>query len=129
MRAPNRPIRICFSGLVPDWLAIPSFAIMGTLIGTRFSGTTLTQIIRAFGAATVLAVLALAVTVAAAFTVHFLLDIPMTTLLIAYAPGGLETMAAISVMLEADPAFVAFHHTFRVVLLTFLVPAFMPRER
>lgn len=114
-------------GLVPNWLATPSFAIMGTLIGTRFSGTTLAQIRRAFLAAVFLAVLALVATLAAAFTVHGLLGLPMTTLLIAYAPGGLETMAAISVMLEADPAFVAFHHTFRVVLLTFLVPAFLPR--
>lgn len=116
-------------GLVPNWLALPAFAIMGTLIGTRFSGTTWSQILRALGAASLLAGLALAATVAAALAVHFALGLPVTTLLIAYAPGGLETMAAISVMLEADPAFVAFHHAFRVVLLTFLVPAFMPRAR
>lgn len=116
-------------GLVPLWVSVPGFAIMGTLIGTRFSGTTPSLIVRAFGAAAALAVLALAVTVLAAFAMYWALDMPMTTLLIAYAPGGLETMAAISVMLEADPAFVAFHHTFRVVFLTFLVPACLPRVR
>lgn len=116
-------------GQLPLWVSVPGFAIMGTLIGTRFSGTTPSLIARAFGAAAVLALLAVAVTVLAAILMHWVLDIPITTLLIAYAPGGLETMAAISVMLEADPAFVAFHHTFRVVLLTFLVPAFLPRVR
>jgi uncharacterized protein len=116
-------------GLVPNWLALPAFAIMGTLIGTRFSGTTWAQIVRAAGAAALLAGLALAATVAAALAVHWALGLPLTTLLIAYAPGGLETMAAISVMLEADPAFVAFHHAFRVLLLTFLVPACLPRAR
>lgn len=116
-------------GLVPDWLALPAFVIMGTLIGTRFSGTTWSQILRALGAASLLAGLALAATVGAALAVHVALGLPITTLLIAYAPGGLETMAAISVMLEADPAFVAFHHAFRVLLLTFLVPAMMPRAR
>lgn len=114
-------------GLVPDWLALPSFAIMGTLIGTRFSGITPGQIARALGAAGLLTGLALLATVVAAFAVHWALDVPMVNLLIAYAPGGLETMAAISVMLDADPAFVAFHHAFRILLLTFLVPVFLPR--
>ena len=114
-------------GIVPDWAAIPSFTIMGTLIGTRFSGVTAGMIARALGAALILSALALLATVAAALAMHAVLDLPMTTLLIAYAPGGLETMAAISVMLEADPAFVAFHHAFRLFLLTFLVPAFLPR--
>lgn len=114
-------------GAVPAWLALPSFAIMGTLIGTRFSGITAAQIARAMGAAALLTALALAATVAAALAMHWALGVPMVTLLIAYAPGGLETMAAISVMLEADPAFVAFHHAFRIILLTFLVPAFLPR--
>lgn len=114
-------------GAVPLWLALPSFAIMGTLIGTRFAGITAGQIARALGAAGLLTGLALLVTVAAALAMHWMLDVPMVTLLIAYAPGGLETMAAISVMLEADPAFVAFHHACRIILLTFLVPAFLPR--
>jgi uncharacterized membrane protein AbrB (regulator of aidB expression) len=28
-------------------------------------------------------------------------------------------------MLDADPAFVALHHVYRIVFLTFLVPAFV----
>ncbi|MGI3184502.1 AbrB family transcriptional regulator [Nioella aestuarii] len=114
-------------GLVPVWVAVPSFAIMGTLIGTRFSGISVTQILRASGAAAVLAALALVATLGAALSMHWVLGLPVTNLLIAYAPGGLETMAALSVMLDADPAFVAFHHAFRILLLTFLVPAFLPR--
>jgi len=115
-------------GLVPGWLGIPSFAIMGTLIGTRFSGITLAQILRASGAAGVLTALALVATLGAALIMHWVLGLPVTNLLIAYAPGGLETMAAMSVMLDADPAFVAFHHAFRILLLTFLVPVFLPRS-
>lgn len=115
-------------GLVPGWVTIPGFAIMGTLIGTRFSGISLAQIRRASGAAAVLTTLALIATVGAALSMHWALGLPVTNLLIAYAPGGLETMAAMSVMLDADPAFVAFHHAFRILLLTFLVPAFLPRS-
>ncbi|WP_071672424.1 AbrB family transcriptional regulator [Nioella nitratireducens] len=115
------------AGIVPVWLAVPSFVIMGTLIGTRFSGVTWSMIVRALAAALILTGFALVATVAAAVVMHWALGIPLTSLLIAYAPGGLETMAAISVMLDADPAFVAFHHAFRVLMLTFLVPAFLPR--
>jgi len=115
-------------GLVPAWITVPSFAIMGTLIGTRFSGVGLGQIARASGAAAILTALALVATVTAAWSMHLALDLPVINLLIAYAPGGLETMAALSVMLDADPAFVAFHHAFRILLLTFLVPAVLPRS-
>lgn len=115
-------------GLVPAWVTIPGFAIMGTLIGTRFSGISLTLILRASAAAAVLTTLAVIATVGAALAMHWILGLPVTNLLIAYAPGGLETMAALSVMLDADPAFVAFHHAFRILLLTFLVPAFLPRS-
>lgn len=115
-------------GLVPGWVAIPSFAIMGTLIGTRFSGIGLAQMLRASGAAAILTLLALVATVGAALAVHAILGLPVTNLMIAYAPGGLETMAALSVMLDADPAFVAFHHAFRILLLTLLVPAVLPRS-
>lgn len=114
-------------GLVPAWITVPSFAIMGTLIGTRFSGVGLAQIARASGAAAVMTALALVATVGAALAMHWALGMPVINLLIAYAPGGLETMAALSVMLDADPAFVAFHHAFRILLLTLLVPAFLPR--
>lgn len=115
-------------GIVPVWLAIPSFVIMGTLIGTRFSGVTWSMILKALGAALILTGFALVATLAAALVMHWTSGIPLTNLLIAYAPGGLETMAAISVMLDADPAFVAFHHAFRILMLTFLVPAFLPRS-
>lgn len=116
-------------GAVPIWVAIPTFAVMGTLIGTRFSGVTLGLVARASAAAGVLTALALAVTLGAALAVNAVTGLPMTDLLIAFAPGGLETMAALAIMLEADPAFVALHHAFRLLVLTFLVPAFISWDR
>jgi membrane AbrB-like protein len=112
-------------GAIPLWVSLPSFAIMGMLIGARFSGVTMDLIRRSFGAAFVLAVLALFVTVLAAMIVSASLGFSMIDLLIAFAPGGLETMAALAIMLDADPAFVALHHVYRIVFLTFLVPAFV----
>ncbi len=46
----------------------------------------------------------------------------LTALWIAFAPGGLAEMAMISLVLGADPAFVATHHLYRVILLIIVAP-------
>ncbi len=42
--------------------------------------------------------------------------------LLAYAPGSMETMIAMAVALNAHPAYVAAHHTVRLVILITTVP-------
>ena len=116
-------------GGMPIWIAVPTFAVMGTLIGTRFSGVTLSLVARAAAASGVLTALALVTTLIAALLVHQMTALPLTDLMIAFAPGGLETMAALSIMLGADPAFTALHHVYRLLFLTFLVPAFIQMDR
>lgn len=109
-------------GTVPDWLSICAFTIVGTLIGTRFNNLSL-KVLRASltaGAATTL--ITVAVSVVSAVLVSLWIDVPLPHILIAFAPGGLETMAAMAILLGADPAFVAAHHVLRLVFLTFLVP-------
>jgi hypothetical protein len=41
---------------------------------------------------------------------------------VAFAPGGVEAMAAIALSLGYEPTFVAAHHVFRLFLLSFLMP-------
>ena len=114
-------------GAVPPWLSVPAFIVMGALIGSRFAGTSAAELRHAAGAALALTTFAALVSLAAAAAVSHFLGIPLVTVLIAFAPGGVETMAAMSIMLDADPAFVATHHVFRIVMLSFLVPLFLPR--
>ena len=54
-------------------------------------------------------------------------ELPLGQILIAYAPGGVEAMAAIGLALGYDPAFVAAHHFARILILLVLVPAFLRR--
>ena len=42
--------------------------------------------------------------------------------IIAFAPGGLETMIAMGTLVNADPSYVAIHHISRIFFLSFLVP-------
>jgi uncharacterized membrane protein AbrB (regulator of aidB expression) len=56
-------------------------------------------------------------------------DLPAAALLLAFAPGGVEVMAALAVETGLEPAFVAAHHVFRLMLLSVLVPILLARER
>lgn len=114
-------------GGVPGWLAVPGLVVMGSLIGSRFSGVTLVTVRRAFAGALLLTGLAVAVACAAAWAAATLLGLPLTPALIAFAPGGVETMVALALLLDADPAYVALHHVFRLFALTFLIPLALGR--
>lgn len=112
-------------GNLVDWLTIPAFVLMGTVIGTRFNAVKFNQIIRAFFGALIFNSVAILVTVVASYFVVRWTDLPITHVLIALAPGGLETMAAMGVLMGANPAFVAAHHTTRLLFLTFFIPLIM----
>lgn len=116
-------------GVVTPWLAVPGFVVMGTLIGTRLSGVTPSMLGQALGAASLLTGFAALVSLAGAALVAHLFGLPVVTALIAFAPGGLETMLAMSVLLDANPAFVAAHHVFRLLLLTVVLPLVVSRAR
>lgn len=109
-------------GAVSPYIAIPAFITLGALIGTRFYGVTLAQLKRAFAAGAVVTVIAFGVSGLAAWSVSLFINAPFSHLLIAFAPGGVETMSAMAVSLDADPAFVAAHHVMRLFILTFLAP-------
>jgi uncharacterized protein len=116
-------------GMVPSWLSIPSFVVMGVMIGTRFSGVRLRDLARHAGAGLMTTCIAVAIAGAAAFIASWLTDLPLGPMLVAFAPGGVETMAAIALLIGADPAFVAAHHVIRLFILTGLVPLFLGRRK
>lgn len=114
-------------GDVPPWLAVPAFVVMGTMIGSRFSGVTPALLARAAGAGTALIAVSGALAVAPALAVSAAFGLPPAQTLIAFAPGGLETMAALAVLMDVDAAYVAVHHAGRMVLLTVLLPLALRR--
>jgi len=116
-------------GAVPAWLSVPAFVAMGTMIGTRFTGATPRMVLQALGASSLLTGFAALVSLIGAAIVSDLLGIPMLTALIAFAPGGLETMMAMSLLLDTDPAYVAAHHVFRLLVLTVILPVAVARTR
>ncbi|WP_105382035.1 AbrB family transcriptional regulator [Neorhizobium alkalisoli] len=116
------------TGGVPNWLLIPTYVTLGSIIGTRFSGVSIRAIRMAFVAGGVVTVVVTALAAAIAFAVSHITGVPLAAALIAFAPGGLETMAAMAVMLHADPTYVGAHHVLRLMVLSVLMPLVLGKD-
>jgi len=114
--------------LVPQSLATAAFVVMGALIGTRFSGVTLAMLRRAAIGGVTLTLLGLAISVSAATILSYATGLRLIDVIIAFAPGGLETMVAMGAVLGADPAFVVIHHVARLFFLSAFVPVVLSRK-
>ncbi len=116
-------------GALPGWLSLGAFTVMGALIGTRFRGQTLAAIRRDLWAGAGVTLIACGVAAVAGVAVARAMDLPPALLVIAFAPGGVEAMAAMAVQIGVEPTFVAAHHIFRLLILTVLVPLMLRRAR
>jgi len=114
------------SGLVhgrfPQPLIILGFIATGAVIGARFRGTTLQTVVRTVPGAAVSILLALVVSALFAAGGAWMLDLPFGQLWLAYAPGGVEAMAAMALVLKLEPAFVGAHHILRILGLNISGP-------
>ncbi|MFQ1699532.1 AbrB family transcriptional regulator [Loktanella agnita] len=121
------------SGLVPGglshWIAFPVLAAIGTLIGTRFAGVTLAELRRSALAGLAGTTLAAALAVVAAWFAAGIVEMPMLHVLVAFSPGGLETMAVIGAAIGANPGFVAAAHVARLLFLSVLIPVLIRRTQ
>ncbi|MEM8853719.1 MAG: AbrB family transcriptional regulator [Pseudomonadota bacterium] len=115
-------------GYPPDWLLFAGFTITGSVIGSRFTGIGIRRLLRHTGATAVVVGTAIGVSAVAAVLVSQALNLPLGQVWIAFAPGGVEAMAAIGLALGYDPAYVALHHLVRISLLALLIP-FLTKSR
>ena len=63
-----------------------------------------------------------------AWMISNITGVPLNAVMIAYSPGGLETMAAMAVMMHADTAYVGSHHVLRLLFLSVLMPLVMGKD-
>lgn len=114
---------------LPDWMMSAVLLILGSAIGSRFSGTTVRQLLDYGQNALVATFLTLGVLSIFAEAIHQLLGIPRDIALLALAPGGMAEMAVLAVVLDMDPLYVTFHHMFRLIALMLLAPYIAGRFR
>lgn len=109
-------------GHMPQWLTLPALTILGSMIGTRFSGVSMQELSKAAGAGIAITLVGVFAAGFFAFLLTFFVDLPLAQLVVAFAPGGVEAMAAMAFALNLDPTFVATHHIARIFYLSFFVP-------
>lgn len=109
-------------GATPAWVIFGAFALTGAVLGARMSRVTLGQIRRYALAGLSTVATALIVSLIFALIAVELTTLSFSQIWIAYAPGGVEAMAAIGLSLGLDPAYVAVHHFARIFALVFIVP-------
>ncbi|MBW3096179.1 AbrB family transcriptional regulator [Pseudohoeflea coraliihabitans] len=116
------------TGNMPPAVTTVAFIVLGTLIGSRFSGVSFAELRRCIGAGIAVTLVSVMLAFVFALAASAASGLPLTAVLIAFAPGGVETMSAMSVLLGVDPTFVAAHHISRLLMLTFIVPALVLRR-
>jgi membrane AbrB-like protein len=115
--------------VLPPEVATVSFVVLGALIGTRLGGIDMRTLGRlglaglgALGVGSIVACGSGAVVAA-------VLGLPLGDVIVAYAPGGLETMAILAFALHLDPAFVGVHHLVRFMFVSLMMPLAAARVR
>ncbi len=116
-------------GRPPPAMVFASFALAGIGLGSRLTGLGLADIARLGRATALLLTNAVAISLVFAMAAAWLTGLDPGASWIAFAPGGVEAMAAIGLALGYDPAFIAIHHVSRIVFLTLFVPILIARSR
>ncbi|WP_020394009.1 AbrB family transcriptional regulator [Thiolinea disciformis] len=110
------------SGSLPPLLITLGFLIIGCTIGERFQAISFPQLRESAVAATFTVLLSSLIAALMATVAALSLDLPFGQVWIAYAPGGIEAMAALAMAMHYDPAYIAAHHLFRIIGLTLFMP-------
>ncbi len=104
--------------------------VLGAVLGARFARARPVEVLRILAIAVGMTAILLALVVATGLAVARLTGVPLVSLILAYAPGGLAEMSLVALAIGADVAFVAAHHLARVILVMVAAPlAFTLIER
>ncbi|GGE25862.1 monooxygenase [Primorskyibacter flagellatus] len=116
---------VTLSGLavldLPNWTLSASQIVIGTTLGTRFTGIRPAMLLRGAWLATLTVGAMLLIGTAMALALHPLSGEAVDVLLTSFAPGGVTEMALIALSLNANPAFVTLHHVYRIILTVFVL--------
>ena len=107
-----------------SWIRFSIFAFitLGVVIGARFVSVDLKLLKTSFISGFSLTLVGALFSLFFAFLTSKITNIELVDAIIAFAPGGLETMIAMGSIVNADPTYVAIHHVIRIIFLTFFVP-------
>jgi membrane AbrB-like protein len=113
------------SSSLPLWLSQPGLVVIGSVVGSNFAGVNRRLLLDTLLASAGSVLIGAAAALVCALPVAWLVGVPPAQLWLAYAPGGVETMAIMALALGLDPAFVGGHHLARFFGLGVFVPVWL----
>jgi len=115
-----------YQGQLPDALTGFAFVLMGALIGSRMSGVSWAELRQSAAAGLAVTAIAVGTVTASGLILTTYMDMPLGQVWLGLAPGALEAMIALGLAFGYDSAFIAAHHTWRLLILGFAIPLFAP---
>lgn len=109
-------------GSLPLPLAILAFVIVGGMIGARLGGLDRAAMAKLMPLAVGAFVVSVAVAAIFAWPASVAAGVSYGAAFVAFAPGGLEAMAMLAVVLGFDPLYVGAHHLVRFLAVGLLMP-------
>jgi uncharacterized protein len=109
-------------GVVPPVVATGGLVLLGIFIAERFRGLDRQALRTTAPAALGSFLIGLAVAALFAATAALLARVSFADALIAFAPGGLEAMMVLALLLGLDPLYVGVHHLVRFLGIGFVLP-------
>ena len=106
----------------PPWFANIAMVGLGSVAGSRFTGTPFRLMLSYLGAALGSFAVSIVITAAFALAVTMLLGLRISDVVVAYAPGSIDAMMILALALHLDPVFVGAHHLARVFTVTLALP-------
>jgi membrane AbrB-like protein len=109
-------------GVVPPVIATAGLVLVGVFIAQSFRDLKWSFVRKLAPAAIGSFVLSMAVAALFAAAAASLARVGFADALVAFAPGGLEAMMVLAIVLGLDPLYVGVHHLARLLGLTFTLP-------
>lgn len=107
----------------PAWLLAMAQLVVGTGLGTSFSGAKPADLGRAIGFATIYVGVVLTIAWLVAYGLAAFMPFSFDTLFVSFAPGGVTEMGLVALSLGISPVVVTAHHVFRIVLTVVIAGA------
>ena len=106
---------------INEFLILAQMTI-GGIIGLRLASVNFNEIAKYLKDAILSALLVVSAFTLMAILTALILDVQFLQMLLAFIPGGFYEVTLLSLIFGFDVAFVAFHHSIRVILVFLLLP-------
>lgn len=110
------------STAMPAWLLAPAIVVIGANVGARFGGSDPKVLATLLAPALASTAVTFVTAAIAAIVTAELLQLPMLQVLLAFAPGGLDSVAVLVFTLKLDAAYVTIHQLVRFLGIAAMLP-------